>query len=533
MLKFTCLTASLAVFVSGDALAQCETAKILAPNPYQYSFFGAFVSASGDTALVGHHGFNGKAKAFVYERSDGPWMQTQILDGGPAQGSFSTPLALDGDTAMIGNIIVAWESGRVYVWERTGGSFAATQVLKPATSIGDSHFGRRLAIDGDRAVIAAPMDAHYKYRGGAVFVFERQAGTWVETARIDPPAPRTFGFFGISVALEGDVLVVGEPGYVGFSGDYNWVYVYRFSGAGWNLEQRLNPGHKIGFGYAVTAAPGRIVVGAFRDHFHGGPHAGSVYVYEDMGGAWQEVDKFWPTHPDAADHFGASVIMDGGRLVVGSAAPELIKLGNDVHVYEESGGSWILRSHLQHHDTATDSFFGAGLALSGDELWVGSPGDTQPNSPKWTGAAYTYTLADLVTSYCQPAAVNSTGLSGILRAAGCATLAVNSLVLTATRLPVNQFGVFLTSRVKDFVPFAGGSQGHLCLGGVIGRFLSQASSTGPAGELTVQIDANQLPLPGGSHTVAPGETWNFQAWFRDNNPGPTSNFTDGVSVTFL
>ncbi|MCP3916270.1 MAG: hypothetical protein GY711_12005 [bacterium] len=30
----------------------------------------------------------------------------------------------------------------------------------------------------------------------------------------------------------------------------------------------------------------------------------------------------------------------------------------------------------------------------------------------------------------------------------------------------------------------------------------------------------------------PGETWNFQCWYRDNNPGPTSNFTDAVSVTF-
>ena len=34
------------------------------------------------------------------------------------------------------------------------------------------------------------------------------------------------------------------------------------------------------------------------------------------------------------------------------------------------------------------------------------------------------------------------------------------------------------------------------------------------------------------HTVLPGDTWNFQAWFRDMNPGPTSNFTDGVAVTF-
>jgi len=531
MLKFTCSTASLLVLACGDALAQCETAKLLAPNPAQYSAFGSYVSASGNTALVGHRGFNGKAKAFVYERSDGGWIQTQVLDGGPFHNTFSTPLALDGDTAMMGNIGVFGGVGRAYVWERTGGSFVATQVLQPSVTNGEAHFGRRLAIDGDRAVIAAPMDEVYKYRGGAVFVFERQAGTWVETARIEPPAPRAFGFFGLSVALEGDVLVVGEPGYVPFGGAINWVYVYRFSGAGWNLEQRLNPGHNMGFGYAVAAAPGRIVVGAFRDHTHGGPYVGSVFEYKNVGGVWLEVDRFWSVHAQAEHFFGATVVIDGGRLAVGSGSPEL-GLGGDVHVYERVGGSWTLRSHLQPHDAAPYSMFGAGVALSADVLWVGSPGDTQPNGPKWTGAAYTYTLANPVTHYCQPAEVNSTGRPGTLRAVGCGTLAVNTLVLTATGLPLNRFGMFLTSRATDFVPFAGGSQGNLCLGGAIGRFLSQAASTGSAGELTLQIDANQIPFPGGSHTVAPGETWNFQAWYRDLNPGPTSNFTDAVAVTF-
>lgn len=533
MLKFMCSTAILTVLLSGDALAQCETAKLLAPHPAQYSYFGSFVSVSGDTALVGHNGFNAKTKVFVYERSGGPWAKTQVLDGGPLGGPFSTPLALDADTVMIGNTSLFAEVGRVYVWERSGGSFIATQVLKPGTSTGEAHFGRRIAIDGDRAVIAAPMDATFKYRGGAVFIFERQAGTWVQTARIDPPAPRTFGFFGLAVALEGDVLVVGEPGLTTISGAHNWAYVYRFTGAGWNLEQRINPAHNIGFGYSVAMAPGRIVVGAYWDRTHEGPLIGSVFEYADVGGVWQEVDRIWSVEPDATHFFGATVALDGRRLAVGSSAPELsIKLGTGVHVYEKSGGSWTLQAHLQPHDAEGASFFGAGLGLSGDALWVGSPGDTQPAGPMWAGAAYTYTLANLVTPYCRPAEINSTGRSGTLRSSGCGTLAANNLVLTATDLPVNQVGIFLTSRTTNLVPFAGGGQGTLCLGGAIGRFSSQAASTGPAGELTLQVDANQLPIPGGSHTVAPGETWNFQAWFRDTNPGPTSNFTDAVEVTF-
>ena len=40
------------------------------------------------------------------------------------------------------------------------------------------------------------------------------------------------------------------------------------------------------------------------------------------------------------------------------------------------------------------------------------------------------------------------------------------------------------------------------------------------------------PTPTGLVQVAAGETWNFQAWYRDANPGPTSNFTPSVSVLF-
>jgi hypothetical protein len=47
------------------------------------------------------------------------------------------------------------------------------------------------------------------------------------------------------------------------------------------------------------------------------------------------------------------------------------------------------------------------------------------------------------------------------------------------------------------------------------------------------MDADLTQLPGGlPAAVQAGETWNFQAWFRDMNPGPTSNLTNGLQVTF-
>ena len=76
-----------------------------------------------------------------------------------------------------------------------------------------------------------------------------------------------------------------------------------------------------------------------------------------------------------------------------------------------------------------------------------------------------------------------------------------------------------------------GSQGILCLlGSKIHRYAGAVANTGPGGAFGLAIDLAAIP---GHGAVLSGETWNFQCWFRDSNPSPTSNFTDGISVTFL
>jgi hypothetical protein len=99
-------------------------------------------------------------------------------------------------------------------------------------------------------------------------------------------------------------------------------------------------------------------------------------------------------------------------------------------------------------------------------------------------------------------------------------------------MPPHSFGMFLVSRTPGFVPFFGGSQGNLCLGPPIGRFAHDVLGTGASGAFALDVDTKALPMGHGAVEVLPGETWCFQAWFRDANPGPTSNTTDGVAVTF-
>lgn len=133
-------------------------------------------------------------------------------------------------------------------------------------------------------------------------------------------------------------------------------------------------------------------------------------------------------------------------------------------------------------------------------------------------------------NYCV-ANVNSTGLPAAIGATGSEFVVDNDLTLIATQMPPNKFGYFLTSQTQGLVFNPGGSQGILCLGGTIVRYAQSVLSTGSTGEFSLQIDLTNIPPPHNAPVMA-GETWNFQTWYRDNNPDQTSNFSDGLSITF-
>jgi hypothetical protein len=110
-------------------------------------------------------------------------------------------------------------------------------------------------------------------------------------------------------------------------------------------------------------------------------------------------------------------------------------------------------------------------------------------------------------------------------------VADDSLTLKAFQLPADEFGYFLASATQGFVANPGGSQGNLCLGGSIGRFLGpgQVLDSGPYRSVSLEVDLGAVPTANGPVQVQAGETWNFQFWHRD---GPANNFTDAIAVTF-
>lgn len=215
------------------------------------------------------------------------------------------------------------------------------------------------------------------------------------------------------------------------------------------------------------------------------------------------------TSPSGVMYRGNQGLLEGLWSTPGGA-PDSINTVENVYVQLPETGPWTVEvtasevnmdTHLE--TAAVDVDFA--LVVSGIELELGF-------------------------RYCD-AELNSSGAAARMDAFGSRSASANDLTLVATSLPPNEFGYFLTSRFQGFVPMPGGSQGNLCLGLPIGRFASQIQNSGAGGSFSATIDLTNIPLTPPA-TVLAGESWFYQAWFRDTAVTNTSNFTDGYGIVF-
>ena len=142
---------------------------------------------------------------------------------------------------------------------------------------------------------------------------------------------------------------------------------------------------------------------------------------------------------------------------------------------------------------------------------------------------------DIGMNYCM-ANANSSGAPAMMSALGSTDVGDNNVTLEASNLPINVFGFMVTSLDQGFFPNPGGSEGNLCVVNQIGRFVGpgQVQNSGATGTFSLAVDLTMIPQPTGAVSAMAGDSWNFQAWFRDTNMAgaPTSNFTDGIEIQF-
>ncbi len=144
-------------------------------------------------------------------------------------------------------------------------------------------------------------------------------------------------------------------------------------------------------------------------------------------------------------------------------------------------------------------------------------------------------LNEGIGSIVCPGNANSTGVGAVLRACGSLAVADNDTTLEVSGLPQNKNVLFVNSRETILVANPGGSQGNLCIGSLaLGRHVNDIVDSGLAGTVSLALDLANVPTNLGRTAVVAGETWYWQAWYRDIEGGgaATSNLSSAVGVTF-
>lgn len=225
---------------SGPSFATVQ--RLVPPDPERTYNFGAVLSLSGDTVLVGSSQIdNGHARFFVRESGEWKHQQTLLSEGPARTGAFGHGVFVRGDVAVISAPKEGGDTGRLYVYRRSDGTWTEAAQLFASDGTNSDFFGLGLAFDGTAIAASAPTNPLLGTERGSISVFVSDGAAWTEQVRLDrvgqDPAPPALYFAG-ALALDGDRLVA-----TGARGTDETLeprlFFYERSGSTWTLAHTL------------------------------------------------------------------------------------------------------------------------------------------------------------------------------------------------------------------------------------------------------------------------------------------------------
>lgn len=279
--------------------------------------FGGAVAADGTTMAVGTQKAPYAVYVYAYDVNSAVWTPQAKLTspGGSLTDRFGSSLAIQGNTMVIG----AGSASVAYVYTNVNGAWIESAVLSPTGGSGTSFAGSSLNglwINGDTIAVGAPSEPTAIGQTGSVYVFTETNGVWTQQARITPTDPLV-GWFGVTIALQNDTLLVGAP---------------------------------------LTNSAALFEPGA-------------AFVFTRQNGVWSEQARLDPIDVVEGGLYGLCVALDGNTAVVGAQQP------SEAEVFVGNNGTWALQQIVHGPD---DSDFGTGVRIIGDLMVVTSYEDVGP-----------------------------------------------------------------------------------------------------------------------------------------------------------
>lgn len=314
-----------------DGLDWVEEAKLLPSGGLSGDLFGYSVAVHDDVIVIGHwaaeHHLKSIGSAYVYRFENTQWVEEAVLmpSSGAAGDAFGFSVAVGADVVVVGTPgdgDRGLGAGCAYVFRYDGTSWLEDAKLLAPDGMASDGFGASVDIEDDLVVVGAPGSGS----SGAAYVFREDGTQWSDEAKLQVSDEEDAKSFGVSVAVSGHVILVGDPNGAGNGHSGGAAYVFRFDGTAWTDEAKLvaADGDSGFFGYHVAVENDLAIVG---DHWADQFLTGAAYVYRFDGTDWPQEAKLMPSEYSSYGQFGFGVGIDGGTIVVSATGDSL--LGTD------------------------------------------------------------------------------------------------------------------------------------------------------------------------------------------------------------
>ncbi len=337
--------------------------KLASDGSYGNSY-GYSVSISGDYAVVG--AYDGVYILYKFQDGDDNWGEIKKIS------MIGLSVSISGDYLVAGNALENNSTGAAYIYSRNQGganNWGLVTNIFASDSSEMSWFGYSVCIDGNTLVVGAPLEPHDANgsdsinSAGAAYIYDKDqggTGNWGEVKKIVASDRAEENGFGISVSISGDYIVSGATG---------------------NITDVSGENPKTG--------------------------AGAAYIfYRNQGSAnnWGQVKKIVPSDRQEKDYFGQAVSIRGSYTVIGAPGQDYNTTGGAylsdagaVYVFQQNSGgpeNWGQVSKIIASDRAEDDEFGSSVSVYNNYLLAGAPynatDESGGNTINRSGAAYMF-----------------------------------------------------------------------------------------------------------------------------------------------
>jgi len=394
-----------------------ETQKLLVSDGSGNDRFGNSVDINGYDAIFGAYfddvsAKNNAGSAYVFTYSGSSWNQQAKLTVSDAESDdeFGISVAIDGDYAVVGahkNDDAGAESGSAYVFYRSGSSWSQQAKLVAADAAAGDYFGKSVAIDGEYVIVGAPGKSSNQ---GFSYIFKRTGTSWSQMTKVGATGSNKLGW---SVSISMPCVIMGA---YGTNSNTGAAHIYELIGSSWYGKGALTASDgvisdlfglsvSIDSDYAICGSPG-------HDLTYGGE--GAAYIFEKPGTGWTtmtETQKIAASDNEGGDGFGQSVSVDGNRIIVASPYEDGAGSARGAaYIFNKGASSWSEDAKLTASDAANDDYFGWGVSLSGNTALSGAYAEDNSNGAD-AGSSYVFDWSNQAPS---PPTINgpTTGKTG-------------------------------------------------------------------------------------------------------------------------